>query len=53
MSFGRELRKDSTPMLEMKVPVREIEMNVKICGDDSLPVIVFLHGFTGSVNTWT
>ena len=27
-------------------------MNVKICGDDSLPVIVFLHGFTGSVNTW-
>ncbi|MHA6260230.1 2-succinyl-6-hydroxy-2,4-cyclohexadiene-1-carboxylate synthase [Sporosarcina sp. CAU 1771] len=27
-------------------------MNVKIIGDTKLPAIVFLHGFTGSAETW-
>jgi len=32
--------------------VRGIDIHVSSHGDDSLPVIVFLHGFMGSTETW-
>src|SRR6185312_8657841 len=34
------------------VHVRGIDIHVEISGDESLPTIVFLHGFTGSTGTW-
>ncbi len=39
-------------MCEDIVQVRGNRLNVRSFGCDSLPVIVFLHGFTGSVETW-
>lgn len=38
--------------MNKKLKVRGIEVNVEISGDESLPNIVFLHGFTGSTATW-
>jgi len=35
-----------------KIDVRGNQLYVKCEGDDSLPAIVFLHGFTGSSETW-
>lgn len=40
-------------MIENILYVRGQKFHVKITGNDSLPVIVFLHGFTGSTETWT
>ncbi|MFD1928533.1 2-succinyl-6-hydroxy-2,4-cyclohexadiene-1-carboxylate synthase [Sporosarcina siberiensis] len=40
-------------MVERLINVRETDIYVKINGDTSLPVLVFLHGFTGSVETWS
>lgn len=40
-------------MIENLLNVRETNIYVKINGDNSLPVLVFLHGFTGSVETWS
>lgn len=39
-------------MIERQIIIRNEQMNVKITGQDHLPVIVFLHGFTGTVATW-
>ena len=39
-------------MNEELIHVRGIEIHVEMNGDDRLPVIVFLHGFTGSTATW-
>ncbi|WP_203229667.1 2-succinyl-6-hydroxy-2,4-cyclohexadiene-1-carboxylate synthase [Filibacter tadaridae] len=35
------------------IHVRGIDIHVEINGDEYLPVIVFLHGFTGSTATWS
>ena len=40
-------------MIEEIIQVRGQKVNVKSNGSNSLPVIVFLHGFTGSTATWT
>ena len=40
-------------MNEEIIQVRGQEINVRSSGSNSLPVIVFLHGFTGSTATWT
>ncbi|WP_438312105.1 2-succinyl-6-hydroxy-2,4-cyclohexadiene-1-carboxylate synthase [Sporosarcina sp. FA9] len=40
-------------MVENLLNVRETNINIKINGDNSLPVLVLLHGFTGSVETWS
>lgn len=40
-------------MIEEIIQVRGQQVSVKINGSNSLPVIVFLHGFTGSTATWT
>lgn len=50
--FGLRLWKGLTVMNNEIVNVREIELNVEINGDELSPVIVFLHGFTGSTATW-
>lgn len=34
------------------ITVNGHSMHVQRTGDPSLPVVVFLHGFTGSLNTW-
>ena len=39
-------------MNEEKIHVRGQEIHVRSSGSNSLPVIVFLHGFTGSTATW-
>lgn len=39
-------------MCEKFVDVRGIDIHVAMNGDDSLPTIVLLHGFTGSTATW-
>ncbi len=39
-------------MNEKKLLIRGHEINVHSSGEDDLPVIVFLHGFTGAVSTW-
>lgn len=40
-------------MIEDIIHVRGQQVYVKISGSDNLPIIVFLHGFTGSTTTWT
>lgn len=39
-------------MNEKMIHVRGNQIHVKITGKKSLPTIVFLHGFTGSTETW-
>lgn len=39
-------------MNEEKIHVRGQEIHIRSDGSNSLPVIVFLHGFTGSTATW-
>ena len=39
-------------MDEEYVLIRGQKIHVKSKGSNSLPVIVFLHGFTGSSETW-
>jgi 2-succinyl-6-hydroxy-2,4-cyclohexadiene-1-carboxylate synthase len=39
-------------MSEKTVHVRGIELSVEINGEEHLPTIVFLHGFTGSTSSW-
>ncbi|MBE1555464.1 2-succinyl-6-hydroxy-2,4-cyclohexadiene-1-carboxylate synthase [Sporosarcina limicola] len=39
-------------MNDKRLRVRGIELHMEINGDENLPVIVFLHGFTGSTATW-
>ena len=39
-------------MNEKTVHVRGIELHVEIQGEENLPTIVFLHGFTGSTTSW-
>lgn len=39
-------------MNEKKIHVRGNQIHVKITGEEALPTIVFLHGFTGSTETW-
>lgn len=39
-------------MNEKNIRIREINMHVEIQGGENLPVIVFLHGFTGSTTSW-
>lgn len=40
-------------MIERNFNIRGQKMHVKMTGHEHLPVIVFLHGFTGSSMTWT
>lgn len=40
-------------MIEKVIAIREIDVYVSIEGDNSLPAIVFLHGFSGSTQTWS
>lgn len=51
--YGLKLRKDSKRMNEKIIHIRGQEVYVKSNGSNTLPVIVFLHGFTGSTVTWT
>ncbi len=39
-------------MSEKIVYVRGVDIHVTMNGDESLPTVVFLHGFTGSTATW-
>ncbi|KXH86907.1 2-succinyl-6-hydroxy-2,4-cyclohexadiene-1-carboxylate synthase [Sporosarcina sp. HYO08] len=39
-------------MTEQMIAIRGINIHVEIDGDEHLPAIVFLHGFTGSTATW-
>lgn len=39
-------------MIEKQVMIREQQINIKMSGSEHLPVLVFLHGFTGSTATW-
>ena len=40
-------------MIEKEYLIRDQKIHVKIQGSNSLPTIVFLHGFTGTSSTWT
>ena len=39
-------------MNEKTIHVRGINLHVEIQGEENLPAIVFLHGFTGSTTSW-
>lgn len=39
-------------MIEKKLFIRGHEVNLQMTGDEQLPALVFLHGFTGSTATW-
>ena len=39
-------------MNDLFVAVRGITIHVEIFGDEQLPTLIFLHGFTGSTVTW-
>jgi len=39
-------------MNEKTIRIRGINMHVEIQGEENLPAIVFLHGFTGSTASW-
>lgn len=39
-------------MIQRKINIRNQQINFVMCGQEHLPVIVFLHGFTGSTATW-
>lgn len=39
-------------MIEKTIRVRNQHINIQMSGQETLPVIVFLHGFTGSTATW-
>jgi len=39
-------------MNDKTIHVRGIELHVEINGEENLPAIVFLHGFTGSTASW-
>lgn len=39
-------------MIEKKLQIRNQQIHVQIKGANHLPVIVFLHGFTGASSTW-
>lgn len=39
-------------MIERLISIRNQQINIQISGQENLPVIVFLHGFTGSTATW-
>nr|WP_243835785.1 2-succinyl-6-hydroxy-2,4-cyclohexadiene-1-carboxylate synthase [Sporosarcina pasteurii] len=38
--------------MEQNIMVRGQQMHVKMTGADTLPIIIFLHGFTGTSSTW-
>nr|WP_255726763.1 2-succinyl-6-hydroxy-2,4-cyclohexadiene-1-carboxylate synthase [Sporosarcina sp. ACRSM] len=40
-------------MREQSIPTRGIDIQVAIHGEEHLPTVVLLHGFTGSTATWT
>ena len=40
-------------MTEVDVTIRGQLIHVEMEGEEHLPVIIFLHGFTGSTSTWT
>ncbi|WP_246880341.1 2-succinyl-6-hydroxy-2,4-cyclohexadiene-1-carboxylate synthase [Sporosarcina sp. 6E9] len=48
-----KLRKELIPLNEMLIPINGIVYNVRRSNNTDLPVIVFLHGFTGSTDTWS
>lgn len=48
-----KLRRDLNQMIEKEYLVRNHKIHVKEQGSNKLPVIVFLHGFTGTSTTWT
>lgn len=52
VNYGRRLQIDLIAMCERVVHVRGIDIYVAMKGDNSLPTIVLLHGFTGSTATW-
>lgn len=39
-------------MFKREVPIRGQFIHVEIEGEEHLPTVVFLHGFTGSTSTW-
>lgn len=39
-------------MIERTITVRNQQINIQISGPENAPVIVLLHGFTGSTATW-
>lgn len=39
-------------MIKHNVPIRGQSIYVEIEGEEHLPTVVFLHGFTGSTSTW-
>lgn len=52
VNCGQKLQKELNEMREQMVNVHGQRYFVTSNGDDSLPVVVFLHGFTGSSMTW-
>lgn len=40
-------------MIEKKLMIRGHQVNIQMTGHEQLPVLVFLHGFTGATTTWT
>jgi 2-succinyl-6-hydroxy-2,4-cyclohexadiene-1-carboxylate synthase len=51
--FGMKLRIELIPLNEVLIPIAGIVYNVRRSNNSELPVIVFLHGFTGSTETWS
>ncbi|WP_246231678.1 2-succinyl-6-hydroxy-2,4-cyclohexadiene-1-carboxylate synthase [Sporosarcina jiandibaonis] len=48
-----KLRKELMQLNEEIIPINGIDYYVRRSNDFTLPVIVFLHGFTGSAGTWS
>lgn len=39
-------------MSEKTIRIRGVDINVEITGEENLPTVVLLHGFTGSIASW-
>ena len=52
VNYGSRSVKDLTWMSEKIFHLRGNKVHVTSIGDDSLPTIVFIHGFTGSTKSW-
>lgn len=50
--FGIKSLKESNYMIDNKLEIRGQQVHINSDGPSTLPVIVFLHGFTGSSATW-
>lgn len=50
--YGNKLSLGLIGMSEKTIRIRGVDINVEIIGEEKLPSVVLLHGFTGSTASW-